>query len=1037
MPIFPKLIGTSKFIFNTTKFCSMKKSRQIQQRVWRGGVLALGLLFYQLAAFAQYTVSGKVTDATGPVPGASVTVQGTSVGTATGVDGTYNLRIPTNGKATLLFSSIGYATQSIVVTGERQLNVVLAEDENKLDEVVVTGLASSIKRSNLANAVGTISAKELMGTTQIQTVDNAFYGKVAGVNINTNGGAPGGGASVQLRGISSLVGASQPLYIVDGVYVNNATNRTGRGSVTGASGAETQDDASNRISDLNPNDIESVEVLKGPSAAAIYGTRANAGVIIITTKKGSAGKTKVSLAQDFGMATPQRLLGVDNWSEEKIRFFFPASRQPIELERFRQAAGKTYDYEDYFYNNTAPLSNTRLSVSGGNDKTKFFISGSMTDEKGIIRNTGFQRFSVRSNIDHKISNRITLSVGSNYLNTTADRGFTGNQNNSGASIGYNIAYVPNYYNLFPDANGVYPINPYFSENPVAVTDKGINTSNVNRFIQSFSLNADLYKTEKAIVKFVIQGGADFTQNNTNVYLPEDLQFQRAQANPGDIIVGKTENVNTNIQAALVYNQTLGKVNLTTQTGIVRLDFREDRLLNRARGLAPGQRNLNQGTVQEIFQQQFQTVSDVGVFAQEEANWDDKIIATAGVRFDKSTLIGNANQFYAFPKASLAVNVANFEFFKSSGLSNVFSALKPRAAYGQTAGVPTFGQTFTPLFPANIGGLLGSVVTAGAGNPNIEPERAGELEFGVDLGMFKNRLNFEVTYYDKQTRNNIQNLSLSPSTGYSSIPTNLAQLQNRGWELSLSGTVVQKENLRWTSRVLWWKNDLLLTQLGIPAYNSGGFGATLGTFLYQEGFAPTTIVGTRPRRLLADGTPDPNDTPANEGVNTGAYILGNGQPDFQMSWFNEVNFFKNFDFSMLWHWKKGGDNINLSQFLTDSGGTSPNWFGDDDGDGKPNGRDRGIAPNNGADRWVQDASYIRLREAALYYTVPQAKVGDWFDNKVSRIKIGFSAQNPLTFTKYVGYDPETSTFGIQAVQSGVDIAPYPTQRRFFGHLVFEF
>jgi len=1015
----------------------MRVDRQIPQRIWRGTWLVLSLVFTQLAAFAQYTISGKVSDASGPIPGASVVVQGTSQGTATGADGTYSIRISNNGKATLIFSSVGYVSQSVAVTGARELNITLSEDENRLEEVVVTGLATSIKRSNLANAVGTISAKELMGTTQIQTVDNAFYGKVAGVNINANGGAPGGGASVQLRGISSLTGASQPLYIVDGVYVNNNTNRTGRGSVTGASGVETQDDASNRISDLNPNDIESVEILKGPSAAAIYGTRANAGVIIITTKKGSAGKTKVSLSQDYGMATPQRLLGVDDWSEEKIRFFFPASRQAVELERFRQAAGRTYNYEDYFYNNTAPLSNTRVSVSGGNDKTKFFVSGSMTDEKGIIKNTGFQRYSIRTNIDHKITNDVTLSVGSNYMNTISERGFTGNQNNSGASIGYNIAYVPNYFNLFPDANGVYPNNPYFAENPVAVTDKGENISNVNRFIQSFALNANLFKTEKALVKFVLQGGADFTQNNTRVYLPEDLQFQRAQANPGDIIAGKTENVNTNIQAALVYNQSFGKVNFTTQGGIVRLDFKEDRLLNRARGLAPGQKNLNQGTVQEIFQQRYLKVTDVGAFVQEEVNWDDKIIATAGVRWDKSTLIGNANEFYAFPKASMAINLANFAFFQNSGLTSVFSSLKPRAAYGQTAGVPTFGQTFTPLLPANIGGILGSVVTAGAGNTNIEPERAAELEFGVDMGLFKNRLNLEVTYYDKQTRNNIQNLSLSPSTGYSSIPSNLAQLQNRGWELSLSGTVVQKENIRWTSRVMWWRNNLLLKELGIPAYNAGGFGATLGTFLYQAGFSPTTIVGTRPRRLLPDGSQDPNDTPANEGVLTGAYILGNGQPDFQMSWFNEINFLKHFDLNFLWHWKQGGDNINLSQFLTDSGGTTPGWFGDDDGDGKPNGRDRGIDPNNGADRWVQDASYIRLREAALYYNFPQTKVNNWFNNKVSRIRIGFSAQNPLTFSKYFGYDPETSTFGIQAVQSGVDISPYPTQRRYFGHLVFEF
>ncbi|MFN3379069.1 MAG: SusC/RagA family TonB-linked outer membrane protein, partial [Runella zeae] len=310
---------------------------------------------------------------------------------------------------------------------------------------------------------------------------------------------------------------------------------------------------------------------------------------------------------------------------------------------------------------------------------------------------------------------------------------------------------------------------------------------------------------------------------------------------------------------------------------------------------------------------------------------------------------------------------------------------------------------------------------------IEPERAGELEFGLDLGLFNNRIQLEATYYDKQTRSNIQNLQLSPSVGISTIPSNLAQLQNRGLEFSLGASPVQKENFRWFSRLMWWKNDLLMTRLGIPAYNLGAFGVSLGTFLYQEGFSPTTIVGTRPAR-------DANDTPLAEGVRTGAFILGDNQPDFQMSWMNEFTVFKSFDVNMLWHWKKGGDNINLSQFLMDSGGTTPDWDDDDNGDGVPNGRQRGLAPYNGADRWVQDASYVRLREVAVYYSVPTNSLGKWFNNKISRVRLGVSAQNPLTFSNYFGYDPETSTFGVQAVGSGVDIAPYPTQRRFFGDLI---
>jgi TonB-linked SusC/RagA family outer membrane protein len=983
---------------------------------------AFALMWLCNFAWAQYTVQGTVKDAASgsPLPGVNIVVKGTTTGTISDASGAYRINIGSSGAATLVFSYIGYLSKSVEVnSGSGTVDVSLAEDVTKLEEVVVTGLASSIKRSNLANAVSTVSAKELLGTTQIQTVDNALYGKLTGVNINLNGGAPGGGVSVQLRGISSLVGASQPLYIVDGVYVNNATNRSGRAAVSGAeagAGVGAQDDAPNRLADLNPNDIESIEVLKGPSAAAIYGTRANAGVIIITTKKGMAGRTKISFSQDAGFARAQRLLGVDDWNEAKINFFFPAARRPIELERFRAAAGQKFDYEKYFYGNTATLLNTRLSVSGGNEKTKFMVSGALTDEEGIVRRTGFQRYSLRANIDHKISDRISFGVGSNYIRTNTNRGFTGNQNNTGASIGYNIAYVPNYFNLLPNENGVYPDNPYFSENPVAVTDKGINNSTVNRFIQSFNFGADLYRTDRSLLKFVAQGGLDFTQNSTLVYLPEDLQFQRAQANPGDALWGETRNVNTNFQAALTYNYNIGKVNMNSQIGTVRLNFFENSLLTRSRGLAPGQKNLRQGTVQEIFQAQQSDITDVGIFAQQEANWDDKVVATVGIRWDKSTLNGDANKFYAFPKASLAVNVANFDFWT---FKETVNQIKPRIAYGETAGLPAFGQTFTALNAANIGGFLGSVVTTAAGNATLEPERASELEFGIDAGFFNNRLQLEVTYYDKQTRSNIQNLTLAPSTGISSIPSNRAELSNKGWELSLGAVPVQKDNFRWFTRVMYWQNRLLTKKLGIPAYFQGGFGTALGTFWIREGISPTTIVGT------------PQVSP---GVFT---IWGDQQPKFQMSWFNEITFLKNFDFNMLWHWKQGGDNINLSAFLTDSGGTTPGWFNDDDGDGVPNGRQRPPAPFNNAGRWVQDASYIRLREVALYYNLPKTTLTQWFDDKVGRVRVGVSANNPLTFTKYEGYDPETSTFGQRSIGSGIDVTPYPTSKRFFGHLIVEF
>ena len=981
-------------------------------------LLALLLFIGVTQAKAQvFTASGTVKENSNgnPLAGVSITVKGTKQTTTSNSTGNFTINVNSK-SAVLVLKYVGYKATEVAVTADKaNLNVMMEEEVNSLKEIVITGLASSIKRSNLANAITTVSAKDLMGTTQIQTADGALYGKVAGANIRMNSGAPGGGINIQLRGLSSLTQASAPLIVLDGVYINNNTQRTGRASVTGA-GAANQDDGANRLADINPADIENIEVLKGPSAAAIYGTRANAGVLVITTKKGAAGKTVISFGQDIGIGSPLKMMGVDNWSEAKINSFFPAARRAVELGRLQTATSTNnfVNYEDYFYGNTATLLNSRLSIRGGDEKTKFFVSGSLTDEGGIVRRTGFERQSVRANIEHKLSKSVVLSVNSNYIRTNTDRGFTGNQNNSGASIGYNISYVPNYFDLRP-VNGVYPANPYFAENPVHVTDKGVNNALVNRFIQSFNLDVNLFKNENSQLKFRVNGGLDYIQNSTKVYLPDDLQFQRGQANPGDVLVGKQESMNTNFQAAFVYDWKIKRVNFNTQVGLVRLDFKNDGLFNRGRGLAPGQINIKQATVQEVESQFESTQSDVGIFVQKQMNFEDKIIGTVGMRMDKSNTNGDANKFYGFPKASLAINLANFDFWKIDAISQ----LKPRVAYGQTAGPVPFGSTFTSLGGVNIGGLLGATVATGIGNSNIVPERASEIEFGFDAGFLNNKILFEATYYVKTTLDNLQPLTLSPATGVVNTTSNEAEMRNKGFELGLSGTVVQKENFKWFSRLLWWKNDILITKLGIPSYTTGAFGTGLGTFLVQQGVSPTTIVGT------------PAISP---GVFT---VWGNAQPDWTSSWSNNITLFKNFDLSVLTEYRSGGDNINLTSFLTDGGGTTKGWFDDSNNDGIPNGRQRDPAPYNNAGRWVQDATFLKIREVGLYYTLPKETLSKTFGNMIQRAKIGFSGNNVFLATKYVGYDPETSTFGAQALANNVDVAPYPTARRLFFHIQIDF
>ncbi|HEX8532443.1 MAG TPA: SusC/RagA family TonB-linked outer membrane protein, partial [Cytophagales bacterium] len=610
------------------------------------------LLLLPEAALAQFTAAGKVTDrrTNEPVVGASVLVKSTTTGTVTNADGEFRLEVPGQ-SATLTVSYIGYLSQDVQVTpSSGPLAVGLAEDVTKLEEVVVTGLASSVKRSNLANAVGTVSARELTGTTVPQTLDAALYGKLTGANIVSNSGAPGGGISMKLRGITTITGSSEPLYIVDGVYMDNSAISSGINLVTAASrsagATSTQDNPANRIADLNPADIENIEVLKGPSAAAIYGARANAGVVIITTKRGKSGKTNISFNQDLGVASALNLLGLRDYTDERVRTSFGEA----ELGRYQaaRAAGRLVDYEKEIYGEKGFLRNSRLSLSGGTEKTKFFVSGAWQDEEGIIKNTGFNRKTVRTNVDHKISEVFDISLNASYINSVTDRGVT-NNDNAGISYGVALSSTVPWADLFANANGIYPANPYAASNFLQTRDLSTITEENNRFLGGGSLNVNLLRRPNANLRLVLRGGFDYYNLNSTLYFPEELQWQQAglTATSGFYSRGSGLSLNTNTSAFLVYNTNVGKLNLTSQLGTTRLTSRTERTNTFATQLIPGQQNLEQAGPTRVFDRQLRN-EDVGYVFQQEANYEDKIIATAGIRLDKSNMIGDPNQLFAFP-----------------------------------------------------------------------------------------------------------------------------------------------------------------------------------------------------------------------------------------------------------------------------------------------------------------------------------------------------------------------------------------------------
>lgn len=984
--------------------------------LWMAALFFVALLPASLLA-QERTITGRITDGTGvPLPAISIVVKQTNRGTATDVEGRFSITAPAN--ATLVITAAGYKSQTIQIGSSADLTIKLEEDIARLDEVVVTGLATTVKRRNLANAVATISNKQLQGTAPAQTFDAALNGKIPGAYINANSGAPGGGLSVKLRGVTSVFGNTQPLYVVDGVFMDNTATSGGLNAVTAAAAggnASTQDNPSSRIADLRSEDIENIEILKGASAAAIYGSRAAAGVIIITTKRGKQGKTRISFSQDLGFVKARKLLGVREFTADRAASL---SSDPATSAAYRQqfldaqAAGKIYDYEKEVYGNTGFSRNSVLSMSGGTDRTGFYFSAAQKDEEGIVKRTGYRNTSLRLNVDHKIGENIKIGVSTNYINSSADRGLTGNDNN-GVTYSISLSSTPSFQELHPDEFGIYPSNSFGASNVLQTIALMRNNESVNRATTGLNLEATIQKGGRSTTKLIGRGGIDFYNLVTTALFPRELQFQAV--NKGTSIQGFTKSLNTNYILSLV-NQfdVTDDIILTTSAGITEETGDFNNLLTVATQVASGQSNADQGGA--LSAQQFRNkFQNQGIFIQEEASINDAITLTAGVRFDRSTNNGDADKYTAYPKGGVSVNLTRMGILEKS----IFNNLKLRAAYGQSANFPVFGSKFTSLVGSNLLGVQGSIVNIQGGDPNIKSERQTELEAGIDFSVLNGKLNFEISYYNKKIYDFLLLATVPPSSGFSSRFVNAGDLRNQGLEVGLNAQPLTLKNVKWTSSVNFWFNRSKVTKLVIPPVILGSFGTTLGTFRIEEGKSATQIVGT-----------NAPTTPKDEIV-----ALGNQEPKFQMNTFNELTIFNKLSLRFLIHWKYKGDNVNLTTLLNDFGSTSADYDDDADGNGVPDGPQRIMSFTGGSAKgFVENSGYVRVREIGLFYTFNkfQGSLG----NVVRGLRVGVSLNNFITWTKYSGYDPEVSNFGT-GFSTGVDVDPFPASKRALFNVTIDF
>ncbi|NLR79826.1 SusC/RagA family TonB-linked outer membrane protein [Chitinophaga eiseniae] len=994
----------------------------------KSGLLVLLCLCSTLALFAQQNITGKTRDAVSgrPIPGVTVRVPNTNKGTISDASGNYTLVVPA-GTTSLLVSYTGYKSQTIPIKADQSVvNISMEEDFARLEEIVVTGLATNVKRANLANAVATISGKELTGVAPAQTFDAALSGKIPGALITANSGAPGGGISVKMRGITSVFGNSQPLYVVDGVFFSSASIPAGLNDVTAAATAgnpNNQDNPSSRIADLNPEDIENIEILKGASASALYGAKAAAGVVIITTKKGKSGKTKISINQETGFVKERHLLGVRTFTPETAADLAGTADNPDPAVQAKRAAlkaqfndaksaGKIYDYEREMYGQTGLLLNTNVSVSGGGDKTTFYLSGNRRQEQGIIKGTGYFNNSLRLNVDHKINDRISLGVTTNYIGSSSDRGLTNNDNN-GVTFGVALSSTPDFIDLHPNALGEYPRNPFAASNPLETRDRIINNELTNRFVGGANIEIKFQQSAHSTTKFVGRGGLDYFNFKTAALFPRDLQFEE-NGLLGQSIQGNTNSSNTNWGGFFVNTFIPNEnISLTSSAGATLETGFMDNIVTSASNLVSGQSNLDASgnTTTRQFRQKYR---DNGFFVQEELTLIDAFTISGGVRFDRSTNNGDYKKYYVFPKGAVSWNLTKMKFWKVDAIDN----LKVRAAYGQSGNVPPYGSKFTAMLGSNIGGLPGVLVDNLQGNAQIKPERQAEFETGLDISVLKGRISLEATYYDKTITDVLLRHNLPGSTGFATEWKNSGDLKNQGIELGLTVIPVNTPNFKWTSNLNWWRNRSKVTRLIIPPFAIGAFGNSLGTFYLEQGKPATQIKGNVGGQLK---------------------LLGDAEPKFQASFFNELTIFKNFSLRFLIHWKKGGDNINLTELLTDLGSTTVDY------DDVINGMKAGLYRQNAGDAsiYVQDASYVRIREIGLYYSIPLKNT-----EKIKSIRVGISANNFFTWTRYKGYDPEVSNFGSNTIttsqsrgsnglSTGVDVTPYPASKRASFHVGIDF
>jgi TonB-dependent starch-binding outer membrane protein SusC len=980
------------------------------QRVCGAVFLLLLLLGVQAGESQVRQISGRITNSQTEqgVSDATVAVLGTQIVAQADNDGRFVLNAP-EGPANLMVRGIGFKRRQITVpAGQESVNVALEPDVFKLEEIVITGQATGVEQRNLANAVATVSAAELT-RAPTGTIESALQGKIPGATIQANSGAPGGGLQVNLRGVSTIVGDLEPLYVVDGIAVSDVAIPNGANAVTQAQAGgnpRNQDNAVNRIADINPEDIEKIEVLKGGSAAAIYGSKATNGVVFITTKRGQVGKPQFNISQRFGFSARANSLGsrTFNTLDEALAVFSDTATVTALFQ-----PGRTFDNEKELFGRKPFSYETDASVSGGTENTKYYVSALVKDEGGIATNTGYKKQSLRSNLDQELGGGFQVAVNLSGTHSLSARGLS-NNDNSQTSPFLVFPVTPNFVDL--RANQVadtlsisdFPNNPFAKSNPLQTFQFLKNDEDVWRLLGTSTLRWSAFRSAKQNLQLIGTGGVDYFQQDNNFVSPPELQFEPSDRQPGTVVLSKSSNRNLSLALNATHTLLPGDPDHGSQwTTSAGAQFEERRLFATqilGRTLLTGQESPQQAASQTVLSR-LEPVRDLGVFGQEEVLLADRrLLLTAGLRADRSSANGSPDKFFFYPKAA-----ASYRFVRPFG---GLDEIKFRGAYGQTGNRAAFGALFSPDTSGTIGGNSGTFIGTRAGDPNLKPERQKEFEGGFDATMANGRAQVNFTVYQKSISDLLLERTLAPSTGQENrIFSSGSSLRSRGLEASLTVQPVQTKNVNWVVRTTFFASKSKITALTIPTYQTGGFALSLGTFQIEQDSSPTQIFG-----LVGK---DANGNPV-------AGKVGDASPDFQMSFSSDLDFHR-LTLGMLWDYKQGGDIINLTEYLYDAGHNSVDYLSA--GAARQDRIGAGFT-----DAYVQSGTYVKLREVNLSYNLPDRLIAGIFGRNIRTARLSLTGRNLLRFTPYRGLDPEVSNFGRQAIVRNIDVAPFPPSRDFY-------